>query len=59
MLFQLYLRTDCTDAAPVLTSLGIFQWREDRGSKAHECFQRVLEADPEYRLAQLTDQLVR
>lgn len=59
VLFHLYMRTDGTDAAPVLTSLGIIQWWEGHGSKAHECFQRALEADPEYRLAQLTDQLVR
>ncbi len=59
LLFQLYMRTDGTDAAPVLTSLGVIQWWEGHSSKAHECFQRALEADPEYRLAQLTDQLVR
>ena len=59
VLFQLYMRTDGTDAAPVLTSLGVIQWWEGHGSKAHECFQRALESDPEYRLAQLTDHLVR
>lgn len=59
VLFQLYMRTDGTDSAPVLTSLGVIQWWEGHGSKAHECFQRALESDPEYRLAQLTDRLVR
>ncbi|WP_171814558.1 DUF4192 domain-containing protein [Arthrobacter dokdonensis] len=59
VLFQLYMRTDGTDAAPVLTSLGVIQWWEGHGSKAHQCFQRALEADPGYRLAQLTDHLVR
>ncbi|WP_425864748.1 DUF4192 domain-containing protein [Arthrobacter sp. TWP1-1] len=59
LLFQLYMRTDGTDAAPVLTSLGVIQWWEGHSSKAHACFQRALEADPEYRLAQLTDFLVR
>lgn len=58
VLLQLYLRTDGTDSAPVLTSLGIIQWWEAHGSKAHQCFQRALESDPDYRLAQLTDQLV-
>jgi hypothetical protein len=51
LLFQLYMRTDGTDAAPVLTSLGVIQWWEGHSSKAHACFQRALEADPEYRLA--------
>ncbi|NVN00754.1 DUF4192 family protein [Arthrobacter sp. SDTb3-6] len=59
VLLQLYMRTDSADAAPVLTSLGVIQWWEGHGSKAHECFQRALEADPDYRLAQLTDHLVR
>lgn len=59
VLFQLYMRTDGTDAAPVLTSLGVIQWWEGHSSKAHQCFQRALESDPEYRLAQLTDHLVR
>ncbi len=58
VLFQLYLRTDGRDAAPVLTSLGVIQWWEGHGSKAHQCFERALEADPDYRLAQLTDLLV-
>lgn len=59
VLFQLYMHTDGTDAAPVLTSLGVIQWWQGHGSKAHQCFQRALEADPDYRLAQLTDHLVR
>lgn len=28
-------------------------------SKAHQCFQLELESDPDYRVAQLTDLLVR
>jgi hypothetical protein len=58
LLLHLYSRADRADAAPVLTSLGVIQWWEGRGSRAHECFQRALEADPSYRLAQLSDQMV-
>ncbi|MBG0741820.1 DUF4192 domain-containing protein [Paeniglutamicibacter antarcticus] len=58
VLLHLYMRVDNADAAPVLTCLGIIQWWEGHGSKAHQCFQRTLESDPNYRLAQLTDQLV-
>ena len=59
VLLHLYMRADGADAAPILTSMGVIQWWEGHGSKAHECFQRALEADPDYRLAQLTDHLVR
>ncbi|MHA7176921.1 DUF4192 domain-containing protein [Arthrobacter sp. Sr24] len=59
LLFKLYMRTDGTDSAPVLTSLGVIQWWEGHSSKAHQCFERALDADPDYRLAQLTDLLVR
>ncbi|WP_207346386.1 DUF4192 domain-containing protein [Arthrobacter sp. E3] len=58
LLLHLYTRADGADAAPVLTSLGIIQWWEGKGSRAHQCFQHALEADPNYRLAQLSDQLV-
>lgn len=58
VLLYLYGRADGVHAAPVLTTLGVIQWWEGRGSRAHECFQRALEADPYYRLAQLSDQLV-
>ena len=58
LLLHLYSRADGADAAPVLTSLGVIQWWEGRGSRAHECFQRALEVDPNYRLAQLSDQMV-
>lgn len=58
LLLHLYSRADQADAAPVLTSLGVIQWWEGRGSRAHECFQRALEADPDYRLAQLSDQML-
>lgn len=59
LLLHLYSRADQADAAPILTSLGVIQWWEGRGSRAHECFQRAQEADPDYRLAQLTDQMVK
>ncbi|MDJ0356320.1 DUF4192 domain-containing protein [Paenarthrobacter sp. PH39-S1] len=58
LLLHLYTRADGADAAPVLTSLGIIQWWEGKGSRAHQCFQHALEADPNYRLAQLSDQMV-
>ncbi|AIY02988.1 hypothetical protein ART_3389 [Arthrobacter sp. PAMC 25486] len=58
LLLHLYTRADGTDAAPVLTSLGIIQWWEGKGSRARQCFQHALEADPNYRLAQLSDQMV-
>ncbi|MDJ0318378.1 DUF4192 domain-containing protein [Arthrobacter antibioticus] len=58
LLLHLYTRADGPDAAPVLTSLGIIQWWEGKGSRAHQCFQHALEADPHYRLAQLSDQMV-
>ncbi|WP_054009639.1 DUF4192 domain-containing protein [Arthrobacter sp. ERGS1:01] len=58
VLLHLYTRAGGTDAAPVLTSLGIIQWWEGKGSRAHQCFQHALEADPNYRLAQLSDQMV-
>ncbi|NVM97762.1 DUF4192 domain-containing protein [Arthrobacter sp. SDTb3-6] len=59
LLLHLYSRADRADAAPVLTSLGVIQWWEGRGGRAHDCFQQAMEADPNYRLAQLSDQMVR
>lgn len=59
ILLQLYTRTDGTDSEPFLTSLGVIQWWEGHSGKAHACFQRALDSDPDYRLAQLTDQMVR
>ncbi|MFQ4149720.1 DUF4192 domain-containing protein [Arthrobacter sp. LAPM80] len=58
LLLHLYTRADGPDAAPILTSLGIIQWWEGKGSRAHQCFHHALEADPNYRLAQLSDQMV-
>lgn len=58
VLLHLYTRADGSDAAPALTSLGIIQWWEGKGSHAHQCFQHALESDPNYRLAQLSDQMV-
>ena len=49
---------DTADTAPVLTSLGVIQWWAERGSRDHECFQRALKAGPNYRLTQLSDQMV-
>ncbi|WP_051388807.1 DUF4192 domain-containing protein [Arthrobacter sp. 35W] len=58
LLLHLYTRADGADAAPVLTSLGIIQWWEGKGTRAHQCFHHALEADPDYRLAQLSDRMV-
>lgn len=58
LLFHLYSRADRADAAPVLTTLGVIQWWEGRNSRAHDCFRRALDADPNYRLAQLSDQML-
>ncbi len=58
LLLHFYTRADGADAAPVLTSLGIIQWWEGKGSRAHQCFQHALQADPNYRLAQLSDQMI-
>lgn len=58
LLFHLCTRADQRDIAPVLTSLGIIQWWEGKGSRAHQCFQHALETDPHYRLAQLGDQMI-
>ncbi|MBW4095408.1 MAG: DUF4192 family protein [Acidobacteria bacterium] len=58
VLLNLYSKTDGPDSAPILTSLGVIHWWEGHGTKAHQCFQHALQADPQYRLAQLTDQLV-
>ncbi|NVM95154.1 DUF4192 family protein [Arthrobacter sp. AETb3-4] len=49
----------CRRSYPILPwKAGVIQWWEGRNSHAHECFQRALEADPDYRLAQLTDQML-
>ncbi|PYI65720.1 DUF4192 domain-containing protein [Arthrobacter livingstonensis] len=58
VLLYVYTLADGAHAAPVLTSLGVIQWWEGRSSRAHECFQRALEADPYYRLARLSDQMI-
>ena len=58
VLLHLYARSDRQDVAPIITSIGIIQWWEGHASKAHKCFEHALEADPRYRLAQLTDQLL-
>lgn len=53
------MRIDGTNSAPVLTSLDIIHWWQAHGSENHERSQRALQAHPEYRLAQLTECLLR
>ncbi|GAA5194050.1 hypothetical protein GCM10023346_20570 [Arthrobacter gyeryongensis] len=45
-------------SAPLLTAIGYINWWEGRGSKAHQFLELALEADPGYRLARLSDQLL-
>ncbi|MFJ5698713.1 DUF4192 domain-containing protein [Arthrobacter sp. NPDC093139] len=58
LLLHTYTRTNNQHAAPLLTALGYIHWWEGRGSKAHQFLQLALEADPEYRLAKLSDQMI-
>jgi hypothetical protein len=58
LLLRAYTRTNHQHAAPLLTALGYINWWEGRGSKAHQFLQLALEADPEYRLARLSDQMI-
>jgi hypothetical protein len=58
LLLHAYTRTNTQHAAPLLTSHGYINWWEGRGSKAHQFLQLALEADPDYRLARLSDQMI-
>lgn len=44
--------------ACALTAVAFSNWWEGRGSKAHQFLQFALEANPTYRLASLSDQLI-
>ncbi|MCA4132619.1 DUF4192 family protein [Arthrobacter sp. M4] len=58
LLIHAYTRTSQQHAAPILTAIGYINWWEGRGSKAHQFLQLALEADPNYHLARLSDQMV-
>ncbi|WP_284990641.1 DUF4192 domain-containing protein [Arthrobacter sp. efr-133-TYG-120] len=58
LLLHAYTRSSTEHTAPLLTALGYINWWEGRGSKAHQFLQLALEADPSYRLARLSDQMV-
>ncbi|MFK4296629.1 hypothetical protein ABH924_001774 [Arthrobacter sp. GAS37] len=58
ILLHAYTHSTTKHAAPLLTAIGYINWWEGRGSKAHQFLQLALEADPAYRLAKLSDQLI-
>ena len=43
---------------PIRTAIALINWWEGRGSKAHQFLELALEADPNYRLARLSDQMI-
>jgi len=51
-----YTQTSNQHAAPILTAIGYINWWEGRGS--NQFLQLALEADPDYRLARLSDQML-
>ena len=58
ILLHAYTHSSTKHSAPLLTAIGYINWWEGRGSKAHQYMQLALEADPGYRLAKLSDQLL-
>ncbi|WAH97766.1 DUF4192 family protein [Arthrobacter sp. MMS18-M83] len=58
ILLHAYTHSSTKHSAPLLTAIGYINWWEGRGSKAHQFMQLALEADPSYRLAKLSDQLL-
>ena len=58
ILLHAYTHSSTDHSAPLLTAIGYINWWEGRGSKAHQYLQLALEADPGYRLAKLSDQLL-
>ncbi len=53
-----YTHSATIHSAPSLTAIAFINWREGRGSKAHQFLELALEADPNYRLARLSDQMI-
>ncbi|OOP60382.1 hypothetical protein BMF89_16725 [Arthrobacter sp. SRS-W-1-2016] len=58
ILLHAYTHSSTKHSAPLLTAVGYINWWEGRGSKAHQFLELALEADPGYRLAKLSDQLL-
>jgi hypothetical protein len=58
LLIHAYTHSSTQHSAAMLTAVGYINWWEGRGSKAHQFLQLALEADPAYRLALLSDQMV-
>lgn len=57
-LLHAYTRSITRHSAPILTAIAFINWREGRGSKAHQFLQLALEAVPGYHLARLGDQMI-
>ncbi|MET3140316.1 UNVERIFIED_ORG: hypothetical protein ABIB13_000003 [Arthrobacter sp. UYEF2] len=58
LLVHAYTHSATAHSAPVLTAIAFINWWEGRGSKAHQFLELALEADPHYRLARLSDQMI-
>jgi hypothetical protein len=58
VLLHAYTHSGTKHSAPLLTAMAYISWWEGRGSKAHQYLELALEADPGYRLAKLSDQLI-
>ncbi len=58
VLLHAYTHASTKHSAPLLTAIAYISWWEGRGSKAHQYLELALEADPSYRLAKLSDQLI-
>lgn len=58
LLVHAYTHSATKHSAPALTAIAFISWWEGRGSKAHQFLQLALEADPSYRLARLSDQMI-
>jgi Domain of unknown function (DUF4192) len=58
LLVHAYTLSSTRHSAPILTAIAFINWWEGHGSKAHQFLQLALEADPGYRLAKLSDQMI-
>ncbi|HET7140804.1 MAG TPA: DUF4192 domain-containing protein, partial [Arthrobacter sp.] len=45
-------------SAPALNDIAFINWWEVRGTKGHQFLELVLQADPDYRPARLSDQMI-
>jgi hypothetical protein len=58
LLVHAYTHSATIHSAPSLTAVAFINWWEGRGSKAHQFLELALDADPSYRLARLSDQMI-